>query len=81
MVLSLKGFAADLADMFPFLAVSHIMFAERAGAAENLPTEATIEKRRLRAALVGLSFLSAARVGSASLLRSFGRWRGRKTQF
>lgn len=43
-VLTLKGLAADFANVFPFLAVRQVVLAKRTGAAEHLPTEAAIQK-------------------------------------
>lgn len=76
----LKGFATDLTDVLPFLAVGDIMFAEGAGAAEDLSAEATVQERGLQGAPLVLSFLPAARSGSASLFDFFRGRRGRKPQ-
>lgn len=71
MVLPLKRLAADLTDVLPLLAVSHVMFAERAAAAEHLPAEAAVQERGLRGTLLVSPFPPAARTGSASRLHVF----------
>lgn len=67
-VLTLKGLAADFANVFPFLAVREVVLAERAGAAEHLPAEAAIQKWVLRGSVLPLSFPCTSRGGPASFV-------------
>lgn len=72
MVLPLKGLAADLADVLPLLAVRQVVLAERAGAAEHLPTEAAVQEGVLRGAVLPPALPSTPRGCPASLVGLFG---------
>lgn len=67
-VLALEGLAADLADVFPLLAVRQVVLAEGAGAAEHLPTQAAVEERVLRGCVLPPALPSTPRRGPATFV-------------